>query len=144
MTVDKRNDPLLTCRFQVEIDGLLVAGFSEVSGLQAEIEIEDYREGGVNDHEHRLPGKTKYPNLVLKRGLTDSQVLWKWHCDTVEGKIKRKSGRIILFDASGNETWRWTFEDALPVKWEGPTLKADDSTTAVETLELVHNGIKTV
>ncbi|MBE9593547.1 MAG: phage tail protein [Proteobacteria bacterium] len=142
MPVAERKDPYLSFRFLVEIQGLIVGGFSEVSGLQAETEIEEIREGGVNDYVHKLPKITKYPNITLKRGITDSDVLWNWHQDVVNGIIKRKSGFIILLDGEGNEKWRWYFEDAYPVKWLGPDLKADSNTVAVETLELAHNGIK--
>jgi phage tail-like protein len=142
MPVAERKDPYLSYRFLVEIEGLVVGGFSEVSGLQAETQVEEYREGGVNDFIHRLPKETRYPNLVLKRGITDSEVLWKWHQDVVNGKVIRKSGYIILLDSEGNEKWRWSFIDAYPAKWVGPDLKADSSTVAFETIELVHNGIK--
>jgi phage tail-like protein len=133
--------PYLSFRFLVEIQGLIVGGFSEVTGLQAETEVETIEEGGVNDYVHRFPKKTKYPNLVLKRGITDSDALWKWHQEVVGGKISRKSGFIILVDSEGNEKWRWHFVQAYPVKWAGPDLKADSSAVAVESLELVHNGI---
>lgn len=142
MTTGKRNDPYLGCRFVVEIDDLIVGGFSEVSGLQVETETEDYREGGVNDHVHKLPKGTKYSNLILKRGITDSDALWKWHQDVVTGKIERKSGRVILQDAEGNAKWLWAVEDLFPVKWTGPDFKADGSAVAIESLELVHRGIK--
>jgi len=142
MSNGKRDDPYLSFKFQLEIDDIIVAGFSDVTGLQVEIETEDYREGGVNDFVRKMPKVTKYPSLVLKRGITDSDVLWKWHRDAVDGKIKRKAGRIILYDFQGEEKWRWTFEEAFPVKWSGPDFKADGSTVAVESLELVHHGIK--
>jgi phage tail-like protein len=135
-------DPYLSFRFLVEIQGLIVGGFSEVSGLQAETEIEEIREGGVNDYVHKLPKITKYPNITLKRGLTDSDVLWNWHQDVVNGKFKQRTVRVILMDSEGNEKWQWEFYGAYPVKWLGPDLKADSSTVAVETLELAHNGIK--
>nr|CBH39152.1 conserved hypothetical protein [uncultured archaeon] len=142
MAVAERNDPYLNFRFLVEIQGLIVGGFSEVSGLQAETETEEIQEGGVNDYVHKLPKITKYPNITLKRGITDSEALWKWHQEVVNGIIMRKSGFIILMDSEGNEKWRWSFEDAYPVKWQGPDLKADSSAVAVETLELAHNGLK--
>lgn len=142
MALAIRNDPYLSFRFLVEIQGLIVGGFSEVSGLQAETEIEEFREGGVNDHVHKLPKITKYPNLTLKRGITDSDVLWNWYQDVISGFFERKNGFIILQDNEGNEKWRWHFINAYPVKWTGPDLKADSSTVAVETLELAHNGIK--
>ncbi len=136
--------PYLNFKFHVEIEGLIVAGFSEASGLQVETESEDYQEGGVNDHVHKLPKISKQSNISLKRGITDSDVLWNWHQDVVNGKIKRKNGRIILFDFQGNEKWRWTFEEAFPVRWSGPDFRADGSVVAVESLELVHHGIKKV
>jgi len=141
MAVGQRWDPYMNCRFLVEIDSLTVGGFAEASGLQAEVETEDYWEGGVNEYVHKLAKGTKYPNLVLKRGFTDSQVLWQWHADAVNGKIQRKRCRVVLLDSQGQETWRWIFEEAFPVKWVGPDMKADGSAVAIETLELVHNGM---
>jgi phage tail-like protein len=142
MAIGERKDPYLSFRFRMEIDQLIVGSFSEVSGLQVETEIQEYQEGGVNDFIHKLPKITKYPNITLKRGLTDSDVLWKWHQNVVNGKVERKSGRIILLDSEEKEKWHWTFEGAYPVKWMGPDFKATDNTIAIETLELSHNGIK--
>ena len=142
MAVAERKDPYLSFKFLVELQSLIVGGFSEVSGLQAETEIEEIREGGVNDYVHKLPKITKYPNITLKRGITDCDTLWKWHQDVVNGKVERKTVFVVLMDGEGNEKWRWSFEHAYPVKWQGPDLKADSSAVAVETLELAHNGIK--
>lgn len=144
MTIGERRDPYLGFRFLVEIDGLIAGGFSEVSGLQVEIETEEYREGGINDYVHKLPKAAKHPNLVLKRGITDSDVLWKWIWETAQGKIERKNGRVILLDSKGNEKWHWAFEGAYPVKWSGPDFKADSNSVALESLELAHKGLTTV
>ena len=141
MPVAERNDPYMSFRFLVKIDDLIVGGFSEVSGLQAEIEFDEIKEGGVNDYVHKLPKITKYPNITLKRGITDSDVLWKWHQDVINGKIKPRSGLVVLLDSEGNEKWRWTFDSAYPAKWVGPDFKADSGVVSVETLELVHKGI---
>ncbi len=141
MVLGHRIDPYLAFNFKVEIRGLVVAGFSDVSGLQAETETEDYREGGLNQYVHKLAKLTKYPNLVLKRGLTDSEVLWQWHRQVVAGTIQRQNGSVILLDATSAEKWRWNFSQAYPVKWMGPDFKADGNSVAIETLELVHNGI---
>jgi phage tail-like protein len=140
MPVGERKDPYLSFRFLVEIQGLIVGGFSEVSGLQAETETEEIREGGVNDYVHKLPKITKYPNITLKRGITDSDALWNWHQDVVNGIIIRKSGFIILLDGEGNEKWRWSFERAYPVQWTGPELRADSNTVAVESIELAYSS----
>jgi phage tail-like protein len=137
-----RNDPYLSARFLVEIEGILVAGFQEVTGMQVETETEDYREGGVNEYVHRLPGGTRYPqNLVLKKGLTDIESLWRWHQDVVNGKIERRNGTILLMDRAGLPAMWWDFTDAYPVKWSGPEFRAEQGAVAVEQLELVHRGI---
>jgi phage tail-like protein len=126
----------------VEITGLVVAGFSEVSGLQTETETEDYREGGVNDYVHKLPKISKQSNITLKRGITDSELLWKWYRDVVAGKIQRKMVRIILYDSEGNEKWHWICNDAYPVKWAGPDFRATGDAMAIETLDLAHHGVE--
>jgi len=140
--VGKRTDPYLSFNFLVEIENVVVAGFSEVTGLQVETEIKEYREGGLNDYMHRFAGPTRYStNLILKRGLTDADTLIAWHRDVTQGIIKRKNGSIVLLDITGEERWRWNFIEAYPVKWIGPNLRATASEVAVETLELAHNGI---
>jgi phage tail-like protein len=134
--------PYATFRFRVEIDGITVAGFSEVSGLQVETETEQYEEGGVNDFVHYLPGRTKYQHITLKHGLTGADELWQWYQDVAAGRFLRKNGAIILMDTTGEDAWRWNFSNAYPVKWTGPELRADSNTVAFETIELVHHGIK--
>jgi phage tail-like protein len=139
-----RLDPYLTFRFAVEIEGLLVAGFTEVSGLSAEVTPFAYKEGGLNEYEHQLPGPATWPRLVLRRGLTDSDNLWRWHQDVRRGTISRRNGSIILRgDSTGAGAYRWNFVGAYPVKWVGPELRAASATVAVESVELVHEGITT-
>jgi phage tail-like protein len=137
----RRNDPYASFRFLVEIEGLVVGGFTEVSGLETELEVESYREGGLNAYAHELPGAAKYPRLVLKRGLTEADSFWRWYRDAARGKVDRKNGSIVLLDLTGQETWRWNFTDAYPVKWTGPQLRAGAAEVAVESLELVHRGL---
>ena len=137
----KDDYPYLSFRFWVEIDSLVVGGFSEVSGLQSEIDLESYEEGGVNDYVHKFPKKAKLSNLVLKRGITDSDTLWKWYASVLSGKITLKLISIILADREGNEKLRWGILEAYPVKWSSLWIKADSNTIAIESLELVHNGI---
>ena len=133
--------PYVSYKFLVEIDSSIVATFSEASGLQVETETEEYQEGGVNGFRHRLPKSSKHGALVLKRGLTDDDKLWKWHQDVVQGKVQRRPLALILWDEkTSNQVWRWDFKDVFPVKWGGPELKADGNAVAVETLELAHNG----
>ena len=142
MTSLVRNDPYLSFNFFVEIEGLIVGGFSEVGGLQVETQVHDYQEGGQNEFVHRLPGPARYPsNLVLKRGLTDAQTLWSWHQDVIAGEIERRNGTIYLLDRAGVPAKWWDFKQAYPVKWSGPELRADSNAVAVETIELAHRGI---
>jgi len=141
MAVALRLDPYLGFRFLVEIQGLIVAGFTDVSGLQAEIETFEYREGGLNNYAHRLPGPVRYQNLVLRRGLTDIDNLWSWHRDVTRGIVRRRNGSVILVGDLGHLLWRWNFRGAYPVRWAGPDLRAESATVAVETLELSHQGL---
>ena len=142
MAVGDRTDPYLACRFRVEIEGLEVGGFSEVTGLQVETEVETYREGGLNEYEHKLPGPTRYPaNLTLKRGFMDADTLWTWHQEIAQGKIKRRNGSIVLLNDAGEDKWRWNFTGAYPVRWAGADLRASSAEVAVETLELAHHGL---
>jgi phage tail-like protein len=139
--VIERKDPYHSFRFRVEIDGIIVGGFSEVTGLQAETQVEDIKVGGQNEYLYRLPKETTFPNLVLKRGITDSDVLWKWHQEVVAGRFARNTVHIILLDSAG-DTWRWSFNEAFPIKWSGSDMKADSTSVAFETLEIAHHGFK--
>jgi phage tail-like protein len=142
MTLGVRTDPYFSFNFLVEIEGLVVGGFNEVTGLAVEVEVEEYREGGLNEYIHKLAGPTRYPNnLVLKHGLTDGDTLWNWHQDVTRGNIQRKNGSIMLLDSRGEEQWRWNFVAAYPVRWVGPDLRAGTAEVAIETLELVHRGL---
>lgn len=139
-----RKDPYLSFRFRVEIEGLVVGGFSDASGLQVELPTEDYQEGGSNQFAHKLPKAMTYPNVVLKRGLTDADVFWKW-LDSVgnrSAQIERKTVRIILLNSEGEEKISWRCLQAYPVRWAGPELKSEASTVAIESLDLVHCGIR--
>jgi phage tail-like protein len=140
----ERLDPYLDFTFMVEIESLLVGGFSEVNGLQSETEFEEILEGGVNDHVHRFPKITKYPNLILKRGFTDCDSLWNWYQNVLEGRFQRKSVSVILLNSKGEEKWRWNFANAYPIKWIGPYFKSDGNSVAVESIELIHDGIRKV
>jgi phage tail-like protein len=135
-------DPYAGFQFRVEILGLQVGGFTEVSGLERETQLEDHREGGVNDYTHKLVTVTKYPNLTLRRGIADATELWQWHEDVVNGKIVRRRVDVVLVDMTGRDVWRWVFQQAYPVKWSGAALNASTNAVFVESVELAHNGVK--
>lgn len=129
------------CRFYVMIDGQPQGVFTEVGGLQVEMDVLDYQEGGNNGFVHRLPGFTKVSNLTLKRGMTSSNEFYKWCADIASGKFTRRHVTVVMYDAAGTELMRWNFVNAYPVKWIGPQLLASDAAAAVETLELAHEGV---
>ncbi|MEU8243913.1 phage tail protein [Actinoplanes missouriensis] len=136
-----RVDPFLAFRFEVRIDDLPVGGFSDCTGLSVETEFLDYPEGGVNDHVHRLPGRSRFPNLVLKRGIVD-RLLWDWHAELLRGVVRFRNGTVLVKDAAGNRTdLSFEFKRALPMKWTGPELSAGGNAVAVETFELAHQGL---
>jgi phage tail-like protein len=135
-----RQDPFLNFNFRVEIAGIQVAAFHECSGLDSSIEVIEHREGGGATR--KLPGNTKYSNIVLKRGVTDNHDLYDLHLRCIEGTIQRKSGSVILMDRADQEVARWNFEQAWPAKWVGPSLTAEGNDVAIETLELAHEGIR--
>jgi phage tail-like protein len=142
MPIADRKDPYLAFNFAVEIDDLVVGGFNEVSGLQAETEIQEYREGGVNEYVHKRAGPTRYPtNLVLRKGISDTKALWSWYCNVIQGKVERKTVSVLLMDAAGDEKRRWSFQSAYPVKWVGPDLRAASSEVAAEIVEIAHEGL---
>lgn len=140
----KRTDPFLAFRYEVQLDDLAVAGFSEISGLALETEVQDYPEGGLNSHLKKFPGRSKQTNLVLKRGIVGRD-LWQWYWDLTQGTVKRRSGSIVVKDPAGSDdVLTFQFRDAFPVKWQGPELNAGQSAVAVETLELTHEGLELV
>ena len=142
MALAARRDPYAAFRFRVEVEGLIVGGFSEVTGLDAEVLVEEYREGGVNGFVHRLPTGTRYPaNVVLHRGLGDVDGLWTWFERTAAGVVERRNGSVVVLGPDGTDAVRWNFFGAYPVRWSGPQLRADGSTAAIERVELTHRGL---
>jgi phage tail-like protein len=143
MSPGGRRDPYLKYNFEVRIDGKSVGGFQEVTGLQAEIEFFDYREGGVNEYVHKLAGPVKYSsNLVLKWGTTDDTTLWGWYQNVMRGRIERKTLSVTLLDSTGQVKRTWNFKKAYPIKWVGSELRGGASEVAVETLEFAHRGLE--
>lgn len=132
----QRVDPYLNFRFRVEIEGIQQASFMECMGLGSHIEVVEYREGGDVASVRKLAGRVSYPDIVLKWGVTDSQELYKWHLQVIQGQLQRKNGSVALLDAQGNEKLRWNFFNAWPSKWDGPTLNAMGNDVAIESLTL--------
>ena len=133
-----------TFRYSIDLGRITQATFTECSGLQAEVEVLEWPEGGRNDYVHRLPGRVKpYGNLVLKRGIASDE-LYQWYYDVSIGTIARQDISIILHGYDSEQKVRWDVSGALPIKWVGPDFKAAASEVAFETIELAHNGFKRV
>ncbi|MBL8901345.1 MAG: phage tail protein [Planctomycetes bacterium] len=137
-----RNDPLRNFRFRIELDGITQAAFSEASGFDVTTEPIDYRTGTEPTHVRKLPGLTKYGNVTLKWGITDSKEIFEWHQQIVGGEIVRKTVRIVVIDEAGNDKARFTILEAWPTKYDPMDLNAKGNEVAIETLELVNEGVK--
>ncbi len=140
-------DPFPAFMFKVTLlkrDGsqLDVAGFSECSGLESTMALEEYPEGGVNDRVHRFPSRFQFANLVLRRGVSLDPLLRRWHDDLLQGKVVRHDGLITLCNEAGEGMLRWKFEGGLPIKYTGPTLNATTSATSIESLEIAYERLQ--
>jgi phage tail-like protein len=143
MADGKRIDPYGQFNFIVEIDGIVVGGFSECSGLTTDTNIMEYREGNEQQGiARKLPGLMKTSNITLKRGWTQNTKLWEWRKKVIDGKTQRTSGTITLLDESRQPALRWNFRQGWPSKWEGPSLNGKTSEVAIETLEIANEGIE--
>ena len=142
------NGPYQIFNFEVEmVDGPSVGGFEKVSGLSMQMETVEYREGGVNDHVHKLPGQYSHSSLVLENGIVDDRTVFDWIGELRNGTKPTEEARTnveILVRAGHKEKERWGFEvfDAYPVQWDGPDLRAgqEEGKAAMQTLELAHRG----
>lgn len=142
-------DPPFVGRFVFTVDGITIGAFTEVSGLSVQVDVEELAEGGQNAYTHRLLGRMKWPNLVLKRGVTDTDALFAWLSEcSGEGltrngnKVTPRDGKISVLDAAGEPVRTWQFTGAKPVKWSGPRLAASSRELAVEELEVCHCGFR--
>ena len=144
----QRDDPYGNFNFKVAVsdiaeDGSEVsASFTEVSGLEAQIGVIEYRNGSEDITPRKLPGLVKYSNLVLKRGITGDLAFWRWVLSSVNGEVDRKSMTVTLLDENRNEVLKWTFRRAWPCRWTGPGLNASSNEVAMETIEIAHEGLR--
>jgi phage tail-like protein len=139
MPLGRTEDPLNSYRFTVEIQGIQEGAFLECTGLQVEVKVEPYEEGGLNGFTHKIPGRRSYSNITLKRGLTTSRQLIDWLDRVATKEVKAselKNLSILLVDNTGATIRRYNLTGAFPTKWTGPSLNTTTSTALVESLEL--------
>ncbi|EFM11331.1 conserved hypothetical protein [Paenibacillus curdlanolyticus YK9] len=141
MATGQRKDPYRNFRFRVEIDGLQQAGFTDVSGFDSSVDVIEYREGNEVPTTRKLTGLTKYGNISLKWGITDSAEIYNWYNEVTKGNVQRKNISIVLVDETGSDKSRWNFINAWPSKYDAPDFSAKSSDVGIESLEIVHEGM---
>jgi phage tail-like protein len=124
-------------------------GFQECSGLDIEMDVQEYQEGGRNDGTIRRVGRGKYSNIVLKRGMfygggQVNRELWSWISSVLSGErpVRRYNGTIEVMGVAEQVVAVWTFERGLPAKIRGPELNAKTGEIAIEELTIAHEGLR--
>jgi phage tail-like protein len=154
------NDDVLLTTFRFEVTFDRVAGdegpqhlgdggFQEIAGLEVEMDVAEYQEGGRNDGVIRRVGRAKYQPIVCKRGMFGpadgdaDQQLWQWFQDVVAGvrPVRRYNGTVKVQSQAGSTMAVWRFVRALPAKIIGPQLNAKSGEVAIEELHLHHEGL---
>lgn len=138
----RADDPLAGFNFLLESGGLVRAGFTEITGLNSESDVIEYRTGADDFTNRKLPGMKKFGNVTLKSGVAagPDQDLLAWRRSVEIGDIQRRDISIILLDEQRNEQVRYNLRNAWPSKWVGPDLKGGASEVAIEQLEIAHEG----
>ena len=138
--------------FKVEftkIDGVTLTSndhqFQSVSGLSVDLETEEIAEGGENRFKHKIPVRTKYPNLVLKRGMLLDSGIIDWCRKALENlEISPANLNVSLLNEKHEPLQTWSVVHAYPVKWDAGDFNAEESKLVIETLELTYNYFKIV
>jgi phage tail-like protein len=134
--------PYRDFNFVVEIDGIASSSFSEVTIPEAEITVVEYREGADKTSATRkLPGRVRYGNIVLKRGVSGDLSLWEWFRATASGDFQPRNVSIVLLDAERQPVLRWNARDAWPTKYDPSDLHAKRNEVVIELLELAVDSI---
>lgn len=141
-----RHGPYRNFRFLLEIDGIAEAGFSEVSVPEASASVVEYREGNEAPTTRKLGGLISYGNITLSRGITESTALYDWWKLIEQGRLDdaRRSATVVVLDEEGQEGVRYNFREVWIRQYDAPDLDATGDGVAIETLELVHEGMERV
>jgi phage tail-like protein len=135
--------PLPKFSFRVEWGGERI-GFTEVTGLDIQVEAIEYREGNSKEYSKiKMPGMHKYSNITLKRGtMAGDSDFYKWVKTISLNKADRRNVNISLLDEKNEPVMTWNVLQAFPIKIQASDLKADGNEVAIETMELAHEGLK--
>ncbi len=141
----RAEDPLVSFSFAIEVQGIISGFFSEVSGLGSETEVVEHKvvSDGTKEIVRKIPGRSKWGDISLKRGITSIMDVWSWRKMVEDGDIAgaRKNGSIMMYNQSGDIVAKWDFVNAWPSKVSGPSIQADSNALGVEEMTLVHEGI---
>ena len=139
-----RHGPYRSFRFLLEIDGITQAGFSQATIPEVQTELVEYRNGDEAATNRKLAGRTAYGNLTLQTGITDSTELYEWRQSVTNGQIDdaRRNIAVIVLDEEGEPGPRFEFTDAWPRQYDAPDLNATENNVAIESLEIVHEGME--
>jgi len=140
--------PLVGFHFAVDIQGVITGFFTECSGLGSEHEMIEHKIVTSKGQEivKKIPGRMKWEDITLKRGITSSMDIWDWRKQVEDGDVEsaRRDGSIIMFDQQLSEVARWNFERAWPLKVTGPSPKTDSNEIGIEELVITHEYIARV
>lgn len=136
------NYPLVKFHFQVDWGGTKI-GFTEVSGLDVETEVVEYREGSSPEYSKiKMPGMQKFSNITLKRGTFKSDnEFYQWWNTVKLNTIERRDITIKLLNEEHDPVVVWKVKNAWPSKIQSTDLKADGNEVAIESMEIVHEGL---
>ncbi|MCB9437246.1 MAG: phage tail protein [Anaerolineales bacterium] len=139
-------DPMVVHNFGLELAGKVTGFFTECSGIGSESEVTEHKVVGPNGQEivRKIPGRLKWGDITLKRGITSNMDMWDWRQMVAEGTVSsaRIDGSVVMYDQEGTEVARWNFEKGWPSKISGPSVKSDSSEIGVEEITIVHEGIE--
>jgi len=139
------SDPLIGFNFMLEITGKLAGYFTECGGIGSEHEIIEHKVVDESGHEiiRKLPGRMKYTDVTLKRGITSDMQIYNWRKDVENGKLDkaRTNCSIVMMDREYKDVARWDFVNAWPSKVTGPSLKSDSNEIGIEEVVIVHEGL---
>jgi phage tail-like protein len=129
-------------RFTVAIDGISYGAFTEFTLPSLTMETEEIKEGGQNSFSHKLPIRVTVGSATLRHGVATDFSLLGWYMDMLRGDIAAATRQVtvVMYDVSYLPLMTWSFRNAYPVKWGGPSFKSDSSSVAIEELEFVHHG----
>ncbi len=134
--------PISKAKFRVEIDGLDIGGFQDVSGgFKIDVDAHDYREGDMVQNTMKIVGLNKYQDLSLKKGLMYKDWFYDWILGSLNGQPIRKTIRVVAMDNDGTDVAAWVFVNAWPKSYQGTDFSGKSSDVAIESLSLCHEGV---